>query len=322
MVVEQHFDFQIVSTDNNENGVKIPFMEHSNNGKTYVEVEPDAEYFLSVRQIRPSSTELYSEFSVDGKNLGFHVLWPGGLSVDPVFLGIVSNTDGIETTKALKFVSATFTTDDNKTGSIPSSMAGMGQIQMIVSHGIFQGIERRRNFAVATSFEASSIDIDCNNSDAFVTKKKNLRSGVGSTAIVSAKKEGEEYYRSYEKGHHLYTITLCYCATPGLIAVGVLPKPPHWTYARMIHPAKTTTEEKKKIKKGIISEKFNETGTAVLELDDDDDDDDDVRDGNNTNTNNDDNDTNNKRKSMKENKNNKDDSEPQPKKSKSNPITI
>jgi len=213
MVVEQHFDFQIVSTDNNESGVKIPFMEHSNNGKTYVEVEPDAEYFLSVRQIRPSSTELYSEFSVDGKNLGFHVLWPGGLSVDPVFLGIVSNTDGIETTKALKFVSATFTTDDNKTGSIPSSMAGMGQIQMIVSHGIFQGIERRRNFAVATSFEASSIDIDCNNSDEFVTKKKKLAIRRWKHRNSFCQKRGRRILSFLWKRTsfvHNYVVLLCY----------------------------------------------------------------------------------------------------------------
>ena len=31
----------------------------------------------------------------------------------------------------------------------------------------------------------------------------------------------------------------------GLIAVGVLPKPPLWTYARMLYPATTTDGEKK-----------------------------------------------------------------------------
>jgi len=273
MVAIQDFEFKIVSTNDDESGVKIPFQEHSKNNKTYIEVEPDAEYFLSVRQIRSSSTPLYTTYSIDEQNLDFHYSWSWGthpLNVDPQLIGIWSYTNGIETYKALKFVSATFTTYDNKTGSIPSSMTGMGKIQMEVYHGIFQGMERRQNYVVA-DLETSPIDVDRNNSDAYVTKKKNLRSAVGNTTMVSFKNEERPFYK---RGSHLYTITLYYCATPGLIAVGVLPKPPHWTHARMIHPAQTAAKEKKKIKKGIISEKCNKNGTVVLELEDDDEDDD------------------------------------------------
>ena len=43
--------------------------------------------------------------------------------------------------------------------------------------------------------------------------------------------------------HFLYPPLLLF--TLGLIAVGVLPKPPLWTYARMLYPATTTDGEKK-----------------------------------------------------------------------------
>jgi hypothetical protein len=36
----------------------------------------------------------------------------------------------------------------------------------------------------------------------------------------------------------VYVFTLNYCAAMGLIQVGVLPKPPLWVYARMLHSAK------------------------------------------------------------------------------------
>lgn len=39
------------------------------------------------------------------------------------------------------------------------------------------------------------------------------------------------------KGQHLYTITLNYCSTLGLIEAGVLPKPGLWQHHRMKHGA-------------------------------------------------------------------------------------
>ena len=69
---------------------------------------------------------------------------------------------------------------------------------------------------------------------------------------------------SYVKGEHLYTITLNYCAAPGLIAVGVLPPPPR---------AKEITAKNYAAK--IVSVKRNRNGSELLKLEDNDDDDDD-----------------------------------------------
>lgn len=65
MVIVNDFEIQIVTAEE-----KIPFKEHKNGLNTYVEVEPDAEYFLSVRKVRSSSTDCLVTLEIDGKCLG------------------------------------------------------------------------------------------------------------------------------------------------------------------------------------------------------------------------------------------------------------
>jgi len=276
MVVIEDFEFELVSADEDS---KIKFQEHKKNSKTYVEVEPDAEYYLSVRKIRPSASILYCEYFIDGKRLTYyrphHALT---IHTSPVLDGIFSESNGIQTINALKFMKASFTSrnnSDNSTGGYEgSSQAGMGDIKMEVYEGIPVG--NQTNGDHKSSFTTSSIDMDTNDVAA-VTMKKNLRSGTGNNAL---KTEASQVRMAYQKGTHLYTITLYYCAAPGLIAVGVLPKPPHWTYARMLHPAQTTAKEKEQIEKGVT--KNEENGKEILELKDDsdsdsDDDDDELK---------------------------------------------
>jgi hypothetical protein len=105
--------------------------------------------------------------------------------------------------------------------------------------------------------------------------KKNLRSGEGHT-VESHASDSNRLYLRYHTGAHLYTITLYYCATPGLIAVGVLPKPPLWDYHRMVKPANTTAEEKEKLDKVVVSVKHNRKGNEILELNESDDSDSDT----------------------------------------------
>jgi hypothetical protein len=264
MVVVEDFEFQLVSAADDD--ANTPFKEHEKNLKTYVEVEPDAEYFLSIRKVRASSSVLYCQFYVDGKGLGYyHTFQPNYIHGAPQNFGVCSRSNGIQTQKALQFVKASFTTSssDGSTG-IGSTMAGMGEIKIEVSQGIPMGTEKTKDFS--SSFTASSINIF--ETTAAVTMKKNLRSGVGSNAIET-KVADDKPRMSYGQGTKLYTITLYYCAAPGLIAVGVLTKPPLWTFARMLHPATTTTKEKKHIEEGVVSTKNNENGKEILELNDD-----------------------------------------------------
>jgi hypothetical protein len=171
-------------------------------------------------------------------------------------------SNGIRTYTALQFMKASFTTSmSDGNASNGSTLARMGEIKMVVSQGIPKGTKKRKDRSTS-SFTASSINME---GAAAVTMKKNLRSGTGSSVVSKAK---DKVHTSYGRGKHLYTITLHYCATPGLIAVGILPKPPLWVHARMLHPATTTAREKKLIDKGVVSTKNNDNGKEILEIND------------------------------------------------------
>ena len=279
MVVAEDFEFKLVSAaaeDDDHNGVRRSFQEHTGtNGKTYVEVEPDTEYFLSIQKIRSSSSSAQVlSFIVDGKDLGFaQTMLPHHVHHPPLLRGIESGLSGVSTSRALKFVKAAFTTTTGTStddGTVTSSRAGMGKIEMVVCEGIDVGMVDRSEFNAASSFTASSIQMDATTptSNADITKKKNLRSGVGCSTVSRAKAESKQY-RAYAKGVVMYTITLYYCAAPGLIAVGILPKPPFWTQVRKDHPAQTSATEKQNIENGILSIASNNNGEHVLELKDD-----------------------------------------------------
>ena len=240
MVVIEDFEFSLVSAED-----KQPFQEHQKGGKTYVEVEPDAEYYLGVRKVRQSSARLKCEYIIDGKNLGYNRTI--GRAPNNMFhTGLVSWSKGVEQNKALKFVKASFTSGDEGIGS---TMAGMGTIELKVSTAIYDGQYARSNFT--TSFTTPTIKME---DQSGVTMKKNVRSDAGSCVETSVYGSNETYHR-YRAGEHLYSITLYYCATPGLIAVGVLPKPPAWEWQRMTKPSKLSAEEKQKLDNTVISEK-------------------------------------------------------------------
>ena len=255
MVIAHGFEFQIVSADE-----KLPFQEHRKGDKTYVEVEPDAEYFLRVRQTKPGTCKC--RYAVDGKNLGYENLTYAG--APERFDGLFTRSNGIVCRKALKFVKASFATSDKAIGS---SMAGMGKIELYVYEGIYVGYRKPKEGNGAT-LTTQTIETDPN---AFVTMKKSLRSGEGQT-VHTETYDRNRYLHHYESGDLLHKITLHYCATPGLIAVGVLPKPPLWEYQRMLKPAQTTTEEKERLNNAVRSVKRNRKGNEILELFDDDDD--------------------------------------------------
>jgi hypothetical protein len=222
------------------------------------------------------------EFKVDGKLLG-HRRAISGPSHSASFDGIFSRKNGVDSMKALKFVKASFTSEDLGSGS---TMAGMGKVELVVSEAILQGTKRLSNHEGAF-VKTSSIKID---HEAPITKKKNLRSGEGNSVERSTYKyDMNASYKNHVKGNHLYTITLHYCAAPGLIAVGVLPA---WDHLRRVKPSKVTAKKKAKLEKAVISVKRNRNGNEILELadtddsdSDDDEDEDENEDGSAVNTN-------------------------------------
>ena len=314
MVVVEDFKVQLVSVEEKHDTYRTkiggqwkfqkrrrPFREHTRDGKTYVEVEPDEEYYISIEKIRPSTQKLYTDYYVDGQSLHFHVTWERACLSEhgPRIVGIHSRHNGIKTTQALQFVKATCTSataaattsrntpdndgrkkESNSAPSTTSSMAGMGQIQMMVFEAIPKQVKKRPKVHTASSFATSTIEMTASavSHSRITATKKNVRSGAGVTATVEEasgnyERDRARYYLSNTKGEYLYTITLYYCAPPGLIAVGILSQPPaYWTHARTVHPTTNTTIERAHITKGIKSEhRDHHTGNVIIELVEDDD---------------------------------------------------
>jgi hypothetical protein len=221
MVQLGNFKIELVYAD-----TKMPFKEHTKDGKIYVEVEPDVDYFISIQQTGSSRGGVtVSKFFVDEQDLHFKHT-SSKCHDQPSYRGITSLENGVYTTKALKFTKPRISAD----GTNVNRRLLMGKVEIKMYEGIFDRItDQRKDFS--SSFSAAAVDLN----QSGLAKKKSLRSGEGETAF-SKKKAGK--HKKHKRGPLLDTVTLNYCAALGLMEVGVLEKPDAWTYQRMKRPAK------------------------------------------------------------------------------------
>ena len=209
---------------------KKPFQEHIKDAKVYVEVEPDIEYFISIQKVETSHKGCsYVEFIVDEKRLGYHCLYYANeLDEEADLRGLWQVENGKCFDKALKFVKPKLRGMGDKSGS----NLLMGKVEVEIYDGIFDGYQNsERSFSSSMSAEKLS------QNHADLAAKKSLRSGEGET-LTKSERYSTGQKACFTKGDLVDSITLTYCAALGLIAVGVLPKPPHWVHQRMKHPAK------------------------------------------------------------------------------------
>ncbi|GKY92223.1 hypothetical protein MPSEU_000193500 [Mayamaea pseudoterrestris] len=208
MVIRSGFEVQLVHADS-----KLPFKEHEKDGKIYVEVEPDAEYFIAVRRVDMSGPQaILGSYKLDGKALGYYSTHTA-VETMPRFLGIVSRTNGIEKKNAFRFSKPRMATNGGGFGGTMGS-ADIHQLY----EGMLFGLKPVADFT--TTFDAASAGA----ANAATGKKKFLLSTSGSMT-VKTETEPNKMFNSYEKCNLIDTITLYYCSALGLIQVGVLAKP-------------------------------------------------------------------------------------------------
>jgi len=220
MVQQGDFSFELVEAE-----TKIPFKEHSKNGILYVEVEPDAEYFLRQRKVGSngsgsSTGMLLCYYHVDGKCLGYHKYFADRRSSpEPFIAGIFERKDGISSQTALKFTKARVK-NENGGGATPGLL--MGKVELLIYEGIDVGNHCPGEKEKADRHSSFTVSELAPGMTGPAKGKKDLRSTRGS---VTKSKKSSRRRRSHAKGRHLDTILLNYCAAVGLIHVGVLPKP-------------------------------------------------------------------------------------------------
>jgi len=231
MVKKGHFTVELVNAITKE-----PFKEHTDcNGQTYVEVEPEAEYFIHV--CNDSDIKVDWKFYVDEQDLGY-VKWT--LSNTCAYCGIAIFCGEEEYEKALKFSKLGTTRSHTNEGS----SCWTGQIEVAVKYpSKLTPISPKEALRNAKEFENDLEEVDY---VAGVFNQKGVRTTKGITAIesnalwserdVQNEDSGEQMKKDYEKGELMEEFGLFYCTTVGLIYAGVLPKPPLWDHARMLKP--------------------------------------------------------------------------------------
>jgi len=228
MVQQGDFTVQLVDAE-----TKVPFKEHYKDDKVYVEVEPDIDYFISMKKTGksdPGCSKCY--FGIDNRNLGYYRRYNNECVYDsPSFCGLLQYENGVSTHNALKFVKPPINDDGSSTSRLL-----MGKIELKVYEGIFDGYKQPRNSS-RSSCDSWKDAPTLESKKTKATEKKILRSVEGS---IKLSKSVDSMGIRYRTGRLLDTIVLNYCAAVGLIEVGVLQKPSDvWGYQRMLCPLKS-----------------------------------------------------------------------------------
>jgi hypothetical protein len=280
MVRKSSFTVELVNAETKET-----FKEHSHtDGSYYVEVEPDAEYWIRISSHRKDDIkkvhnkeygddeedfddeedeeDFFDNFfddldrdnncaecvvEVDGRDLRYSTY----VSKKEVHdLGIWSRTRWKETNRALRFKELKVKDDAH---------FWIGTVKV----DFYKAIENR--------FEHSTCNKGVSNHwkqgvgpQACAKGKKAVKSCQGTTTKTKNITPSSRS-TTYERGDLLETITLRYCTTVGLLYVGVLPKPTTWEHQRRLFPAKPSTVPEALIIQPQIVNEVRRRGSDVLE---------------------------------------------------------
>jgi hypothetical protein len=189
---------------------KVVFKEHTKGRETYVEAEPDAEYFIHIEV--PGSMDVLACVRVDGKSLGYMVEFGPGVR-HTYDAGLVSY-DGINvTTRSLKFAKAKLFNSENKD---QNASFWTGKVEVDFHRRISTG-RFNAPAIIENKWDGGDVGFVMGQAD---PKMKGVMTKQGSHAT------SEQYsVRAQEEfcdGGILQTITMNYCSTVGLMFNGVL----------------------------------------------------------------------------------------------------
>jgi hypothetical protein len=189
MVQVECFKFELVDAT-----TKIPFKEHTKEGKTYVEVEPGAEYFISMQKIAKTETDVSISYSIDAGIDNFVSFVKNYISHEPYYAGIHSRVGGIVTQTSLVFAKPTIC---HKPFGCTSNLL-MGNVEIKIHEKInLGGFVAPRD--IVSTFTAASAKLH----EDGTSKKKGLRSDKGSAVITSA--SARTIQQNWKLGAHLDT---------------------------------------------------------------------------------------------------------------------
>jgi hypothetical protein len=222
MVKEGLFTVQLVEAKS-----KAPYKEFTKDGSTFVEVEPDAEYWIRVEKEQGTDEEIAAygmHLAIDGVNLGFRVDWFRDKR-PPRYLGLWERKSGSHTYKALRFYEPSYKPDPLTEFSVESYVERMGRIDVMIHKADLENVTARSGgdrdvicpFA-SMELREMTVSLDVDN----ITREKHVMSHIGTDcALISCNPNTSPKYGHAEL---LKSISLRYCSTVGLIRAGLLVK--------------------------------------------------------------------------------------------------
>jgi hypothetical protein len=203
MVKQGRFTVELVSADS-----KVKFQEHTKDGKTYVEVEPEAEYFIHVAA--EAGPLLKAKILVDGKWLGYNTYIKNRANEKEKKVMGLWSTDGIASTHtALMFAKAkVFNHSTNDEPQDKPFWTGNVQVQIfeITDTGKTQTRKASQN-----KWDGGDVGFVIGQTD---PKKKGIMTTKGNFVTESTRQQVVQ--KTYREGKVLETIQLNYCSTVGL----------------------------------------------------------------------------------------------------------
>jgi hypothetical protein len=222
MVKQSDFTVRLVEANS-----KQPFKEHYHNGKVYVGVKPDLEYYISIKKTETSiQAPIVLNIVVDEKEMNYVLQypWPEPLYPPGLYVGVRYRSRDVVTMKALKFEKPRVVSD----GTTSISGSFMGTIKIHVHQGIFEGMKKKRR---AHSNKQGNISSAIDSSIVGHRKRKKVLRSTEGDVSYSKQCRGKPCMH-YRKGDLIDTITLNYCAAEGLVEAGVLSQPSSDSFER------------------------------------------------------------------------------------------
>jgi len=225
---------------------KKPFIEHTgSDGKVYVEVEPEADYFIKISSsVDPNIHKILAVIEIDGNCVGYMAhLWK--YKNCTLWEGYCEIKNGEITELSLKFSKASKQKEKKSIDGCDIKLL-MGKIVVTFSDAVPNGI--RVGEDIETNLDPNEIELT----------SKSVETVKGS--IVNDMNEVHPNYTDEEQyitGNVREKIELNYCCAVGLINQKILPQPPLWEMHRLRSPETengegTMTVEPKRIKIGAV----------------------------------------------------------------------
>ena len=228
MVKVGDFTVQLVAAETKE-----PFKEHTApDGQVYAEVEPDMDYFIS---LRTDVGGVIMKYRVDGVELGYHNYFFDSHAGSTHCKGSWERRNGKETMTALHF---------NKTRQEVGAQSSMltGKVEVSI-YRMGEAYYKEAYDYVSSSLTA----------DSTLGGKKCIKTTTSGSNSFDCTPKGQAASVSYHLGEHLRTITLNYCTAFGLIYHKILAPPPDLD----------SDDESVQVKKERPTKRKRTTGTSI-----------------------------------------------------------